>query len=266
MTKTDQSDDTRQTVVRSLQIIELLSKRRCLGVTELAQEMSLAKSTVHAYLKTLVSCGYVVRESGKYCLAFRISLLGESVKNQSRLFTAARDKIKKLASQTGLYTHLSVEEHHKNINICQVKGDQISRYKYQNNKVRHPEPLHYTATGKAILASLPDKERTTILTEQELTQQTPNTITDKNELYEELELIQERGYSQNDEEEVVGFRAVGAPVRDVTDGSIGAISVSGPKSLIGKTEFDQELPEQITRVANLIELELNMTEVDSSSF
>lgn len=258
--------DTRQTVVRSIEIIELLARERCLGVTQIANEMDLAKSTVHAYLKTLVSCGYVVREDEKYCLAFRVSLLGESVKDQSRLFTAGRDELKELADQTGLYTHLSVEEHHMNINICQIKGDKISRYKYQNNKVRRPEPLHFTATGKAILASLPEEEVALVLDQHELTRQTPNTITDINGIKKELEQIRKQGYSQNDEEEVIGFRAVGAPVCDRTDGSLGAVSVSGPKSLIGETRFNEELPKKITRVANLIELELNMDEGSPDRF
>lgn len=260
MGNNNNSIDTRQTVVRSIEIIELLAKERCLGVTQIANEMTLAKSTVHAYLKTLVSCGYVVREDEKYCLAFRISLLGESVKDQSRLFTAGRDELKKLADQTGLYTHLSVKEHHKNINICQIKGGEISRYKYQNNKLRRPEPLHFTATGKAILASLPEEEAALILDQHNLTRQTPNTITDIKKIEKELEKIQKQGYSQNDEEEVIGFRAVGAPVRDRADGSLGAVSVSGPKSLIGETRFNEELPKKITRVANMIQLELNMDE------
>lgn len=250
---------TRQTVSRSFEVIELLEREECLGITEIAEEVGLAKSTVHAYLKTLEQCGYVVQEETKYRLAYRVSLLGESVRKQSRLFVIGRDEIDNLADETGLYAHLSVEEEGKGINLYQSKGGAVDRYDYQSKKVQKPDHLHVTATGKAILASLSPETADSILDAHGLPRRTPQTITDKETMLDELATIRDRGYAYNDEEEIKGFRAVGVSVCSPSGEVLGAISVSGPKSMLESNRFRDTIPEVVTRTSNLIEVTLNMS-------
>ncbi|MFW5905906.1 MAG: IclR family transcriptional regulator, partial [archaeon] len=250
---------TRKSVSRSIEIIDTLVRRGSLGVTELAETLDLSKSTVHAYLKTLEQHGFVVRDREKYRLALKLSLLGESVRNQSRLFQVAREEIDALADETGLYAHLSAEENGRGINLYQVKGEEVERYDYQNRKVQQPEPLHMTATGKAILASLSRPTVESILDRHGLAPRTPHTITDRSTLFEELSTIADRGHAYNDEEEIDGFRAVGASISRPSGEVLGAVSVSGPKSILNGDRFRGASAEAVTRTANLIEVTLNMS-------
>lgn len=48
-----------QSVVRVLTIMEIIAKRKGIGVSDLAREMELSKSTVFGLLKTLESMGYI---------------------------------------------------------------------------------------------------------------------------------------------------------------------------------------------------------------
>ncbi|GAB3692827.1 IclR family transcriptional regulator [Halorubrum pallidum] len=228
-------------------------------MTELAETLDLSKSTVHAYLKTLKQSGYVVRDGEKYALAYKLSLQGEAVRNQSRLFRIARDEIDDLAAETGLYAHLTVTENGRGINLYQSKGDAVGRYDYQTQKVQQPEPLHVTATGKAILAALSRESVESILDRHGLPARTEHTITDSDALFDELEQIQERGYAYNDAEEIEGFRAVGASIRGRDGEVLGALSVSGPKSILHGERFREESTDAVTRTANLIEVTINMS-------
>ena len=258
-TATKGNAGTRTSVSRALEIIDALARRESLGVTELAEVLDLSKSTVHAYLKTLEQSGYVVRDGEKYALGYKLSLLGESVRNQSRLYQIARDEIDDLAAQTELYAHLTVAEDGRGVNLYQAKGDDVGRYDYQTEKVQHPEPLHVTAAGKAILAALSRERVESILDRHGLPRRTPHTVTDRDALIEELSTIDERGYAYNDEEEIEGFRAVGASICGQDGEVLGALSVSGPKSILHGDCFREESTDAVTRTADLIEVTITMS-------
>ena len=99
-----------------------------------------------------------------------------------------------------------------------------------------------------------------IVDEYGLEEMTDNTITDRDALFDELDATRERGYSLNDQEEVEGVRAVGAPVRDRTGRVLGAVSVSGPVSRMQEERFREDLPEKVKNTTNVIEANINMTE------
>ena len=250
---------TLKTVSRATEVIDVVLRHGSIGVTALAEQLDLSKSTVHTYLKTLESCGYVVRDGDAYTLSYELSLLGESVRNQSYLYQVARDEIDELATETGQYAHLTVEENGKAINLYQSKGDDAARYNYQNGKIQQSEHLHMTATGKAILAMLPDSTVTSILDTHGLPRQTPNTITERETLFEELAAISERGYAYNDEEEIEGFRAVGAPICGSNGTVFGAVSLSGPTSVLTDDLLHEEYTDLVARTANLVEVTINMS-------
>jgi IclR family acetate operon transcriptional repressor len=83
--------------------------------------------------------------------------------------------------------------------------------------------------GKAIMAYLSPDEVDAVLGSQPLPQRTPNTITDRARLAQNLLETRERGYSIDLEEFEDGLRCVGAAVFDHTGRAVAAISISGPR-------------------------------------
>lgn len=67
-----------------------------------------------------------------------------------------------------------------------------------------------------------------IAKEEGLKRHTPKTITDLDRLLEELTLARARGFAIDDEENQVGLRCIGAPVRDAAGMVFASVSVSGP--------------------------------------
>lgn len=256
---TDESTRTLKTVMRAFDIIDGLKELNGAGVTELANHLGMSKSTVYNYITTLRQKGYIVKRDDSYELSFQFLFLGEFVRNQDVLYANAKPEVEKLASDTGEYVHLITEQHGLAVNIYKARGESAVGSEYQTELLQKPDYLHYSASGKSILAHLPDSRVEEIIQQHGLNRRTVNTITDKDELFEELEITRERGYATNNEEEVEGLRAIGAPIKDRHDSVLGSISVSGPVSRISE-EYDDSLIDKIINTANVIEVNINMAE------
>ena len=89
-------------------------------------------------------------------------------------------------------------------------------------------PPHATATGKAMLAWLPEDEIRRILASKGMAAFTPSTITDPDVLIEELRLVRRNGHALDREEFQPGVICVGAAIRDHLGAVVGAISASAP--------------------------------------
>lgn len=259
MEKSDRSWRTLQTVERATEVIRVLSELDGAGVSAVAERLDMSVSSTHSQLATLYETGYLVKEDGEYSLSYKFLLLGEYVRNSSPLFQFGRSEADRLADETGHYVHLFTEERGLGVNIYESRGEHAGDYKYQSMKLQHREPLHITASGKAILASLDRTAVSDILDQHGLERYTENTITDESALFEELERIQERGYAVNNEEEILGFKAVAAPIQVNSGTVLGSISVAGPARLFDNQEFTEELSEKVVNAANVIQVNINMS-------
>lgn len=248
-----------KTVNTTVDVIQGLVELDGAGVTELANHLDLSKAAVHNHLTTLQSNRLAVKNGSTYELGLRFVTLGEYVKHQSELYEAGTGPTDDLAETTGEYAHLMTEEHGRGIHIYKARGKEAVAEDYHHLNLERPDYLHYSAAGKAVLAYLPDERVEYIIEEYGLPERTENTITDPAALREELAEIRERGYAINDEEEIVGLRAVGASIRASDGRVLGAISVSGPTSRMKGDRFRTEIPEQVMEAANIIELNIETT-------
>lgn len=234
----------------SLRIIDALRTLDGAGVTDLAEHLELPKSTVHNHLQTLRRNEYVTKQDSQYAVGLRFLQLGEYARDRRRIATIAPPEIDKLAEETREMANLLVEEHGRGVFLYRAKGaDAVHMDTHAGKRV----PLHTTGFGKSILAHLPEERVERILDRHGLPTVTPNTITDRERLLEELETVRERGYAYDDEERLEGLRCVAAPI--VVDGDVlGAVSVSGPKSRIRGEYYREELPSLVMSTANVIEI------------
>jgi DNA-binding IclR family transcriptional regulator len=118
--------------------------------------------------------------------------------------------------------------------------------------------MHATATGKAILAHLPDERVAGILDQTGMPRFTESTITSRQALHEELADIRESGLSFDREESVEGLCCIAAPILNEGE-PVGSISVSGPRSQFRKPDRREELCEAVQDTANVIQLDFILT-------
>ncbi len=256
------SPRTLKTVSRAFDLVRALEELDGAGVTELSEYLDLSKSVVYNYLSTLRSEKFVVKEGDTYRLSLQFLLVGEYVRYQNTLYRIGKSELEDLAEKTGEFAHLATEQHGLGVNLYKVSGEKAVGSDYQVNKLQRADYLHFSATGKAILAHLPRERVEWIVDRYGLPSKTESTITDREDLFEELETIRERGYSLNDEEEITGLQAIGAPVTNRHGRVLGSISVSGPVRRMKRSEYHEQLIEEVVNTANVIEVNINMEETD----
>lgn len=252
--KQHQFDDAPvRSLTTSFRIVEILHGGPPLTPSEVAEELDIAVSTAHRHLTTLRKFGYVCKEHDRYRPGLRFLEVGEEARNRLDIYQIAKPKVEQLAEETGEIIQLMVEEGGMGVRLCLKDGEQGVP---TNTLAGQYVFLHTNSTGKAILANLPHRRREEIIERTRLPAQTENTTTDPEELRAELAKIRDRGFAFNEEERIVGLRAVGTPVMGPHDEVVGAISVAGPSKRFRGEWFREELPSTISGAANEIELNL----------
>jgi IclR family acetate operon transcriptional repressor len=232
-------------------ILDALKQLNGAGVSELAAHLDLPKSTVHNYLSTLVQEEYVVKNGSSYHIGIRFLEYGAYARVQIDIYDIATPEVDELAASTGELANLMIEEHGRGSYLHRARGENAVQVEAH---VGTRVPLHGTALGKAIMAHLPSERVDEIIEQHGLTASTPNTITDRETLDDELAQIREEGIAFDDEERLTGLRCVAAPILSTNDRILGAISVAGPSNRIRNDRFTEELPKQVLETVNVIEL------------
>jgi DNA-binding IclR family transcriptional regulator len=216
-----------QSVDRAISVLEILAQRGEAGVSEVAAEIDVHKSTAFRLLGALEARGLVEQagERGKYRLGFGIVRLAGAVTGRLDITQQGRPVCERLAEEIGETVNIAVMQEHYAINLYQVRGPAAVA---AHNWVGELTPLHATSSGKILLAHLPAQERAALLSESGLKKITPHTLTAKAKLEKNLAEARERGYATTLEELEIGLHAMAAPVRDRDGEVIAAISASGP--------------------------------------
>ena len=239
-------------VQTSLDIIAALQKLDGAGITELAGETGLTKGTVHNHLTTLRQKDYVIKEENNtYQVGLRFLDVAHSARSRIDVYELARQEVDELAENSGEMALFTVEEHGVGVCLYRSLGQESVQTPLH---VGYRSHLHHTAVGKAILAHLQQERVEEIVESRGLPKLTEDTVTDPNELYEELDQIRDRGIAFNRGETIHGLAGVGAPIIDPDGNVAGAMSIIGPKSRLDEKRLEDEIADMILRSTNIIEI------------
>lgn len=211
---------------RAISVMEMLSRRGWSGVTEVANEIGIHKSTAYRLLTTLRDRGLVEQDAAteKYRLGFGLVLLAGAVRADLDILRCARPVCEGLSDETGETVTVAVLEGDDAFVIHQTIS--MSSALNVDWTGRHT-PLHATAAGKVFLSNMPTDQLRRVL-RRPLESFTEHTIVDPADLRENLRHTRETGYTFTGEELEEGLNAVGAPIRCAEGALVGAVSVSGP--------------------------------------
>ncbi|QPC81366.1 IclR family transcriptional regulator [Phototrophicus methaneseepsis] len=211
-----------QSLARGLKILnQFIDSDHSLGITELANELHIDKSTVSRLVKTFVNYGYLQPEVGsrRFVPGHRLEEFSWSLQNQTPLRAKAKRYLNWLVEQTDECAHTAVYSQGGTLVIDDVEGKGALRVVGNTGRVI---PLHCTAVGKGLIAfgnyPLPTK----------LNPYTERTITRPHDLKQHLETIRQQGYALDDEEHEPGVRCIAAPVYNYAGIAIATIGISGP--------------------------------------
>ena len=217
-----------QSVERAIAILKSFGLERPeRGVSELGRELGLHKSTVSRLMRTLEHGGLLSRspETERYRLGVDLIGLAAQVVSYMDVREVALPFLRELAEVCQDTVNLSALDAGQVVNLVQF----VSHARRIKNvgRVGRRMPPHCTAAGKVLLAHLPQAERDRVLRGR-LERFTPLTITDPDELRQELARVREHKYATVCEELEEGLNVVAVPVHDHTGQVVASISVAGP--------------------------------------
>ncbi|MGH2382836.1 MAG: IclR family transcriptional regulator [Candidatus Limnocylindria bacterium] len=219
-----------QVVDRVVDILETFTQLGPeLGVSEISRALNLKKATAHRLLASLRRRGLVAQNPAtrRYRLGMKLWELGSMATNHVEWIDRVKPFLQQLTERTGETTHLAVLSDGQVLYVDKVESAHSLRMPSQ---VGRRLPVHCTGIGKALVAFLPAEVLSGLIARRGMASFTPNTITDRRRLADELEGVRSRGYSIDNEEIEEGLVCIGAPVRDHTAHVVAAISIAGPSS------------------------------------
>ena len=245
------SSDVRliQSVDRALLLMETLAGQdKPVLLSELARAADLNVSTCHHLLATLVARGYVLHAGrGRgYTLGSKLRELSDMTNRELDLLDFVQADLQRL--NVDLRESVQMAVMRGTSLITQIRYGSMMPTHIEPDEVKKMRAAHATATGKAILAWLPEAEMARVVSENGLSAFTENTITTISGLIEELRLVRRSGFAIDEEELQENVICYGAALRDGSGRVIGSISCSIPKNR-ATSDYRSHIARSVVRCA-----------------
>lgn len=218
-----------QSLDRALVLLDELSNgQRTLD--QLAERLSVHKSTVLRLLRTLESHRFVQRDGVRYYrLGTSLFDLAFRALDERDVRRAVEPALRALNAETGHTVHLASYEDGEVIYIDKYESRHNVR---MYSRIGRRAPLHCTAVAKVLVAAMPADQRAVLAQAITYEKMTPNTITTPRAYLAELTRVAEHGYAVDDEEHEKHIHCVAAPIRDARGEVVAAMSLSVPQMLL----------------------------------
>ncbi len=212
-----------QSVMRALQLLEALMRSNVpLSAMELSQLTDLNRSTVHSLLDTLITCGYVQRESsyGKYLPTIKMYALSRVYAVRTPFVRNCEPIISTLAVKYDISLNLGALTEDNTLFIIK----EFMPSDHQGRTSSYMVPFHASSLGKVFLAFLPPLRTELILSELKMDPLTQYTIRDKETLLKDVDSVRQRGYAVVRDEFSYGYTSYGFPVFNADRSIAGSFS------------------------------------------
>lgn len=218
-----------QSLDRALVLLdELASGPRTLD--QLAERLSVHKSTVLRLLRTLESHRFVQRDGVRYYrLGTSLFALAFQALDERDVRRSVEAALRALNAETGHTVHLASYEDGEVIYIDKYESRHNVR---MYSRIGRRAPLHCTAVAKVLVAAMPTDQRAAIAESITYEKMTPHTITNPQAYLTELARVADRGYAVDDEEHEEHIHCVAAPIRGARGEVVAAMSLSVPQVVL----------------------------------
>lgn len=229
-----------KSIEKALDLLELLSDNKEMGITEIGKELHMGLSTVYRILTTLKCRGYVIQnqQTSKYTLGINLFVLGGKVQNAVNLVEIVTPFLQKLSQHTNESINFAILEGREAVCLTKIESPEVLR---TDIKIGARLPAHCTSVGKVLLAFLSDREFMTLYNNdtEKLFTPTPNSISSVMELKKCLKKIKKDGYAIDKEEFKIGINCLGVPIINNEGKALAGISVTGPASRFNLSEMEK---------------------------
>lgn len=211
-------------LAKGLAILEAFGPERTqLTIADAAEEAGITRAAARRCLLTLTDLGYLAHDGKWFRPLPRLLRLGFSYLRSDPLTQLAQAILASVRDEVGESVSLAVLDGDDAVFVARST---VSRIVSRAVTVGARLPAFCSATGRVLLAALPDDEIEAYLKRVSLKPRTPQTVIDADELLTTIRQVRVNGYGISDEELEPGLRAIAVPVRDKTRHLVAAMSVS----------------------------------------
>lgn len=249
----DSDEDSRNVVnslAKGLRVLEAFSAERPeLTLSEVAGLAQLDPGTAFRMLNTLVMLGYVTRipDCRRFRLALKVIDLGLHAIGRADLRETARPILRSIVGELNEAASLGVLDGADVLYIDRVRAG-LTRIGV-DIRIGTTIPAYCSAIGQAILAYLPPAELTRLLATSPRSGNFPNKPMTKDDIKRDLADVREHGYALRDSYFGSGLRILSAPVLDLDNYPLAALSVAAPAGRMTSKEFRSRALEPVRRAA-----------------
>ena len=230
--------DFSQTLARGLDLLGALSDSAVpLSVSQASARVGISRAASRRLLLTLRELGYVRSDGTRFWLTARVLQLGAGLVRSGALWTSVAPYVIDLADRLNEPCSVSVLDGPDTIFVCR---DATRRIFTTRLGVGDRLPAHCSASGKTLLAFLPEAELDKVLALRPLVARTAASIIDPVRLRSELGLTRARGYGLAIDEMEDGTLSVALPLRDRAGRVVAAMSLASHR--IRRTPADLQGP------------------------
>ena len=233
----ERDDENRMSAVeRTMLILETLSKAEAINLENMAKMTALPKATLLRFLSSLISLGYVYRDSAdQYHLTLKMFMVGSRSLSHINLVSTAKPFAKKLSQELGETVHMGILEDDEAVYVLKEESSYTLRMYSRVGKII---PLYCTAIGKVFLSEMSDEELDGYLSTHTLKPFTPKSL-DESGLRAELKEIRSKGWAIDREEHEENIVCIASPIRDYSGKAVAAISASWPVFRFSREDLDK---------------------------
>lgn len=259
---TELSGDT--PTLRLFSLLELIaSKNQLFTLQGLVETTGMAKPTLHRMLQQLESAGLLIRENNgrHYGVGARMRRMAESLLLNDTHHGARHSVLRSLVEELGESCNLTTLSGNEIVYLDRVETLEPLRFTlHAGSRV----PAHCSASGKMIMSQLAPAQRRRLLEAAPLKKYTPNTVTDVDQIEEELKQVRRDGYAIDDQEFLPGLVCAAVLVPSSSGISNLGIAVQAPVMRLTPDKALRVLP-ALRRAADAIgEVEAEVPAGESS--
>ena len=233
-------------VDHALELLLLFRTRPALRVSEVAEELDVARSTAHRLLGMLVHRQFAVQDPATraYRPGPRLMEIGLAAVGALDVRARMRPYLSQIAARTGETVSLLVLEGDQVHFIDSIESQHVVRV---GSRFDAWMPAHATSAGKAMLAVLTTDEVLAIYPNEKLATVTEHTLATRTQLLAELDRVRGAGFAVNFGESETGLGAIGMAVLDADGRPAAGFTVAGPMQRMTQ-EYVQALARELRPV------------------
>ncbi|WP_428911557.1 IclR family transcriptional regulator [Niallia sp. Krafla_26] len=240
----------------ALRVLELFSiEEPDLSVREVAERLSVADSTSHRLLKTLLNEGFVTKDdrSNRYRLGISIRALESVIKKDLSLYHTSQHVLSTYVTRVCETISICVLHRNQTFYLHTVEPDPEQMFYTGLTYVGKRQHVLFTSAGKVLLSDKTKAEVKTVLSEVE------NELSLEH-MMAELKQINEKGYNISYNNFSSGITSISAPVKNKDHQVIAAVEILGPGQRI-TTEILGKYVKLIKEIAHEIETRVDIKNV-----